>query len=256
LSWHRGRSESVSPPDELDRRLDRILATAQAEQRIPSVSAAVFRDGEVLWRSALGSADVARGEEATTDHAFRIGSITKTFTAVCVLQLRDAMVLDLDDPLRTHIPEAPVGLTIRDALAHLSGLQREPPGEIWETMQAPTREELVERTVDAEQPLAPGSWWHYSNLAFALLGEVVARKTGGTWEDALSERVLGPLGLDRTTAAAEEPAARGYFVQPYSDVAQLEPDRRAELMDRCRQLLPAAPFTPDAHAWATRGHAV
>ena len=100
-------SGAVRPPARSTERLDRIVATAQAEQRAPSVSAAVFRDGDVLWRRALGSADVDRGEDATTEHAYRIGSITKTFTAVCILQLRDARVLDLDDPLRNHVPEAP-----------------------------------------------------------------------------------------------------------------------------------------------------
>jgi CubicO group peptidase (beta-lactamase class C family) len=109
-------------------------------------------------------------------------------------------------------------------LAHSSGLQREPPGEIWETMRLPSRKELVAGTADAEQLLAPGSWWHYSNLAYALLGEVVARKTGGSWEEALRERVLDPLGLARTTPVAEEPAALGYYVEPYSDAVRLEPE--------------------------------
>ena len=72
--------------------------------------------------------------------------------------------------------------------------------------------------------LDPGSWWHYSNLAFALLGEVVARAHGGTWEEALQANILDPLGLARTTPEAADPAARGYFVQPYSDAVQLEPD--------------------------------
>ena len=70
-------------------------------------------------------------------------------------------------------------------------------------MQAPSREELLAGTADAEQVLEPGSWWHYSNLAFALLGEVVARADGGTWEEALQARVLDPLGLGRTTPAAK-----------------------------------------------------
>jgi CubicO group peptidase (beta-lactamase class C family) len=214
----------VSPPDRLQRRLDRILATAQAEQRMPSVSAAVFRDGEVLWRSALGTADVARGEEATTDHAYRIGSITKTFTAVCILQLRDAMVLDLDDPLRTHLPEAPVGLTIRNALAHLSGLQREPPGEIWETLTPPSREELLAGLEDAERVLRPGEAWHYSNLAYGLLGELVMRRSERGYEDALRTRVLEPLALGRTAFAPSGPRATGYYVDPYSNRVTPEPD--------------------------------
>jgi CubicO group peptidase (beta-lactamase class C family) len=208
--------------------LDRIVATAQAEQRIPSVSAAVFRDGEVVWRSAVGSADVGRGEDATTEHAYRIGSITKTFTAVCILQLRDAMVLDLDDSLRTHIPEAPVGLTIRDALAHLSGLQREPPGEIWESLTPPSREELLGGLEDAERVLRPGEAWHYSNLAYGLLGEVVMRRCEGGYEEALRSRVLEPLGLGRTGFDPPGPRATGYYVDPYSDRVTVEPDLAGE----------------------------
>jgi CubicO group peptidase (beta-lactamase class C family) len=107
-------------------------------------------------------------------------------------------------------------------LSHASGLQREPPGEIWETMEAPTREQLLERTAAAEAVVEPGTWWHYSNLAFALLGEVVARAHGGSWEDALAERILEPLGLSRTTPAAADPAARGYFVEPWTDAVRLE----------------------------------
>ncbi len=141
-----------------------------------------------------------------------------------MLQLRDAGELSLDDPLTEFIPESAHAPTLGRMLAHVSGLQREPPGEIWETLEAPSRDELVERTADAEQLLAPGSWWHYSNLAFALLGEVVARTTDGTWEDALHERVLAPLGLDRTTPEAQEPAARGYFVEPYTDAVRRERD--------------------------------
>ena len=214
----------MSLPDGLLDRLERLVATAQSEQRIPSVSAAVFRDGDVLWRAALGSADAERGEEATPEHAYRIGSITKTFTAVCILQLRDAMVLGLDDPLRTHIPEAPPGPTVADALSHLSGFQREPPGEIWETMTPPTREELLGGLEDAERVLRPGEAWHYSNLAFGLLGEIVARRTEGEYEPALRARVLEPLGLARTGFEPQPPSATGYFVDPYSDRVTVEPD--------------------------------
>ena len=191
---------------------------------MPSVSAAVFRDGDVLWEQALGLADVEAQRQATPQTQYRIGSITKTFTAVGILQLRDAGELSLDDPLTKHLPDSAHGPTLGRMLAHSSGLQREPPGEIWETMKAPSREELLSGTADAEQVLDPGTWWHYSNLAFALLGEVVARAHGGTWEEALQERILGPLGLSRTTPDESEPAARGYFVEPYSDAVRLEPE--------------------------------
>ena len=218
----------MSLPDGFAGRLDTIVAAAQAEQRMPSVVAAVFRDGEVLWRRALGAADVARGEAATPEHAYRIGSITKTFTAVCILQLRDALVLDLDDPLRTHIPEAPAGPTVADALSHLSGLQREPPGEIWETLRPPSREELLAGLEDAERVLRPGEAWHYSNLAFGLLGEIVARRSESGYEAALRSRVLDPLGLARTGFEPPGPRATGYFVDPYSDGVTVEADPAAD----------------------------
>jgi CubicO group peptidase (beta-lactamase class C family) len=212
----------VSAPEALLRELESRVAAAQAEQRMPSVSAAVFRGDELVWERALGLADADAGREATPDTQYRIGSITKTFTAVGVMQLRDAGELSLDDPLTRFLPESALAPSIGRMLSHASGLQREPPGEIWETLQAPTREQLLARTAEAEEVLAPGTWWHYSNLAFALLGEVVARAHGGTWEDALEERILQPLRLSRTTPAAVEPAARGYFVEPYTDAIQLE----------------------------------
>ncbi len=208
---------------ELREDLARRLRAAQTEQRLPSVAASVFRHGEILWQDSLGLADVEAGKAAGADTQYRVGSITKTFTAVCVLQLRDAGELSLDDRLTEFVPEGLHAPTLGRLLSHSSGLQREPPGEIWETMTLPSRDELVAVAAEAEQLLAPGSWWHYSNLAFALLGEVVARKTGRPWDDAVRERVLEPLGLSRTTADAEEPAALGYFVEPYSDAVRLEP---------------------------------
>ena len=188
-------------PDALGERLDRLVATAQAEQRTPSVVAAVFRDGEVLWRGAVGSADVGRDEPATHAHAYRIGSITKTFTAVRILQLRDAGELALDDPLRAHVPEVPVGPTVADALSHLTGLQREPAGDVWESLEPPSREELLAGLEDVERVLEPGEAWHYSNLAFGLLGEVVARHGGEGYEQGLCESVLAPHALGVRAAA-------------------------------------------------------
>ena len=138
------------------------------------------------------------------------------------------MVLDLDDPLRTHIPEASAGPTVRDALSHLSGLQREPPGDIWETLQPPTREGLLAGLEDAERVLRPGEAWHYSNLAFGLLGEIVARRNEGGYEAALRARVLEPLGLARTEIEPSGPRATGYYVDPYSDRVTVEAELPVE----------------------------
>jgi CubicO group peptidase (beta-lactamase class C family) len=210
----------ASAPEELDG----LLTAAQAAQRMPAVSAAAFRGGEILWERAIGLADVGRTEAATLEHAYRIGSITKMFTAVLVLQLREDGLIELDDELSAHIDEVPRGPTVRHALAHLSGIQREPPGEIWETLRPPSGEELLAGLGEAEQVLRPGGRWHYSNLAYALLGEVVARLRGAAYRDVLQERVLEPLRLGRTRLEPPAPVATGYFVHPWSDAASVEPD--------------------------------
>ena len=212
------------PDDRLSAELDRLLATAQAQRRMPSVQACVFRDAQVIWERVLGVADVASGRAATADDVYRIGSITKTFTAVLVMQLVADGRVELDAPLRTYLPEAPVGPTVRMALSHLTGLQREPPGEIWESMEPPSREELIGGLEDAELVLRPGEQWHYSNLVFALLGEIAMRVGGAPYEELLQQRILGPLGLARTSLRPAEPQASPYYVDPYTDTVRDEPD--------------------------------
>lgn len=200
------------------------MLEAQRAGRLPSVSAGVFRGEELVWSEAIGLADVEQGVEATPDTQYAVASITKTFTAVSVLQLRDAGKLDLDDPLSKHLPEAAHGTpTLRRMLAHASGLQREPPGEIWETLTFPGEEDLLRGLEEAEQVLPPMAAWHYSNLAYALLGVVVSRISGSPFRDYVQERLLGPVGLERTTWGPGERAALPYFVEPYSDSVRREP---------------------------------
>jgi CubicO group peptidase (beta-lactamase class C family) len=211
-------------PESLLRDLRHRVLRVQRDQRLPSVSAAVARNGGLLWNEAVGVADEDADAAATPDTQYRVGSITKTFTAAAIMQLRDAGELGLDDRLGDHIPEAAhPGPTIRQMLSHHSGLQREPAGDLWETMQAPTVDDLLSELVEAEQVLQPGTHFHYSNLAFALLGEVVARRSGQPYVEYVQERILNPLGLSRTTWAPSGARAQGYFVEPYSDT--LTPER-------------------------------
>jgi CubicO group peptidase (beta-lactamase class C family) len=211
-------------PESLVRDLRHRVLRVQRDQRLPSVSAAVARNGGLVWNEAVGVADEDADAAATPDTQYRVGSITKTFTAAAIMQLRDAGELGLDDRLGDHIPEAAhPGPTIRRMLSHHSGLQREPAGDLWETMQAPTVDDLLSGLVEAEQVLQPGTHFHYSNLAFALLGEVVARRSGQPYVEYVQERILNPLGLSRTTWAPSGARAQGYFVEPYSDT--LTPER-------------------------------
>jgi CubicO group peptidase (beta-lactamase class C family) len=205
-----------------ERELRARLAAAQHE-RLPSVAAAVVRHGEVIWSDAIGLADVA-GVDATPDTQYRVGSITKTFTAVALMQLREERRLDLDDELARFVPEAAHGrLTLRRMLTHLSGLQREPAGDIWETMEPPEMAQLIEELGQAELVLGPNEAHHYSNLAYSLLGEVVARASGTPYKEYVDERIIAPLGLGRTGWEPTAPVAEGYLVDPFEDVVRVEP---------------------------------
>lgn len=213
----------MSAPSELDRALDRLLAERQAD-RLPSVAAAVVRKGEPVWAGAVGSASYEDGHEATPDTQYRIGSITKTFTAVAIMQLRAAGALDLDDRLEQHIDGIANGSpTIRRLLSHLSGLQRE-AGEMFVTGESPTEDGLIASMRDVEFVLRPGESHHYSNLAFALLGQVVARRSGQPYTEYVSERIIRPLGLERTTWLPEAPKAQGYLVDEYARTVWQEPE--------------------------------
>jgi len=203
--------------------LDRLLQERQAD-RLPSVAAAVVQQGEQVWANAVGSADYEEGRQATPDTQYRIGSITKTFTTTAIMQLRDAGALDLDDRLELHIDGVANGTpTIRRLLCHLSGLQRE-AGEMFVTGESPTEDELIASMSEVEFVLGPAQAHHYSNLAFALLGQVVARKSGMPYTEYVDQRIIEPLGLTRTSWTAQPPKAQGYLVDEYARTVWEEPE--------------------------------
>ncbi|MEU1460699.1 serine hydrolase domain-containing protein [Streptomyces sp. NPDC005727] len=197
------------------------IAVAQTEGRTPSLVAAVVRDGRTVWHGARSSVD---GHAPDENVQYRIGSITKTFTAVLVLRLRDEGLLDLDDPLEKHLAGTGAGeATIAQLLAHTGGLAAESPAPWWERTPGSLRPELGD--VLGERPvLHPvGRRHHYSNPGYALLGALVERLRGAAWTDALGREVLEPLGLTRTSAQPQAPHAGGWAVHPWADALLPEP---------------------------------
>ncbi|MCF0095234.1 serine hydrolase [Micromonospora sp. MH99] len=208
-------------PDAYDR-LGRLVRRVQADARVPAVSAALHRADRQLWTCTVGGTGTDSPLGPGTQ--FRIGSVTKTFTAVLTLQCRDDGLLDLDDPVGRHLDLPAHGeLTVRRLLSHTGGLQREPFGDVWDTLNAPDVEQLVAGLDRAERVLPTGRRFHYSNLGLAVLGLLVGRLRGGSWAEVLAERVLTPLGLTDTTVTPRPSAATGYLVDAYSDEAHPEP---------------------------------
>ncbi|MEU1847371.1 serine hydrolase domain-containing protein [Micromonospora sediminicola] len=227
-------------------RLDRMVRQAQAKGRIPAVSAALHRADRPLWTCAVGGTGNDTPLDAET--VFRIGSVTKTFTATLVLQCRDDGLLDLDDPIGRHLDLTAHGeLTVRRLLSHTAGLQREPHGDVWDSLRAPAVDELLADLTRVERVLPTGRRFHYSNLGMALLGELVARRRGGSWAEVLAERVLDPLGLTATGARPGKRAATGFLVDEYSDEAHPEPPTDFGAVAPAAQLWSTA---PDMARWA------
>ncbi|CAM5240509.1 serine hydrolase domain-containing protein [Streptomyces avidinii] len=203
------------------RALRHRIAVAQSEGRAPSVVAAVLRGGEVVWE---GSRTSVEGHGPDGDVQYRIGSITKTFTAVLVMRLRDEGLLSLTDPLDKHLPGTGAGgVTVAQLLSHTGGLAAETPGEWWERTPGEQRPGLADVLGEEPFKVTPGSRHHYSNPGYTLLGSLVEAVRGKPWEEVLRAEVLEPLGLERTSGLPQAPHAGGWAVHPWADVMMPEP---------------------------------
>jgi CubicO group peptidase (beta-lactamase class C family) len=210
------------PATDVRAKLARAVRRLQAESRIPALSVALHRADRPLWTFTVGTSGRAAPLDAGT--RFAVGSVTKTFTAVLVLRARDDGLLDLDDPIGKHLDvPAHRELTVRRLLSHTAGLQREPYGDVWDTLDSPDLPRLLAELDRAERVLPPARRFHYSNLGYALLGHLAGKVYRTTWAQALAERILGPLGLADTSTQPDERAAVGYLVDAYSDHARPEP---------------------------------
>ncbi|MFC7359752.1 serine hydrolase domain-containing protein [Nocardioides astragali] len=195
----------------------RLLDVAQAEGRLTSVVGAVFDRYGAVWAGGAGTAPGLDGQ-------YRIGSITKTMTAVLVMQARDAGLLDLSDTFGEHLGEVGYAeATLRDALAHTSGMQSEPRGEWWERTRGGDFAALTEANDGAGRVAGAGEWFHYSNLGFALLGEVLARRFGTPWRRLVAERLLAPLDMRSTSYLPRPGAQPGWSVDHFTGIRVHEP---------------------------------
>jgi CubicO group peptidase (beta-lactamase class C family) len=229
----------------IDERTHRLLsarlADEQAGQRLPSVAAGLVREARLVWSAGRGRIRGAEGPEPDADVQYRAGSITKTFVAVAVLRLRDEGRLDLSDPVGRHlgdsVAEGVAGLTVGHLLSHTSGLRSETAGPWWERTAGSSFESLARASLGPDARRArPGRWHHYSNVGYALLGELVARLRGRPWHEVIAEELLAPLGMSRTTTRPRPPHAAGFAVHPHADLLLPEPEHDAAAMGPAGQL--------------------
>ncbi|HEY7819591.1 MAG TPA: serine hydrolase domain-containing protein, partial [Vicinamibacteria bacterium] len=197
-----------------------------AYKDLPGVSMAVVHDQNVLWSGGFGLADRARRAAASPDTIYSICSISKLFTAIAVLQLRDQGKLELDDPVSQHLPwldieqsfqNAPP-ITIRGILTHSSGLPRESDHSYWTYPEYafPTREEVIEHLSEQKTLYPEGRYFQYSNLGITLAGEIVAQVSGEPYAQYARRHILDPLGLEDTSTEIPAEHRGGRFAMGYA----------------------------------------
>ena len=236
--------------------LVRVWLDAQrAYERIPGISASVVYDQELLWSGGFGAADLARTAPATPKTIYSICSISKLFTSIAVMQLRDAGKLRLDDPVAKHLPwftiekSAPEGpeITIEGLLTHASGLPRESDYPYWTgpDFPFPTHDDIVAR-ISKQKTLYPAeTYFQYSNLGLALAGEVVASASGMPYAEYVRRNILDPLGMASTTPEVPASERGGRLATGYSAPTRAG-GREVMPFFQTRGMAPAAGFASTA----------
>jgi CubicO group peptidase (beta-lactamase class C family) len=206
-------ASAQTTPAALDTLLSHTLDSMRVVTSAKSLSAAIQLTDGAIWKHAKGISSVSPDVSVTTDDAFLIGSVAKTLTAGCILQLADENILTLDDGIYEWLdtmPHVNPNITIRQLMQHTSGLYdvlsnpshqdslMADPSRIW------TPEELIERFMDA--PLfAPGTSWSYCNTNYFLLGMIIKAATGQPFYTEIRNRFFVPLGLNHIAIPAFEP---------------------------------------------------
>jgi CubicO group peptidase (beta-lactamase class C family) len=231
--------------------LVRVWLDAQrAYDEIPGISAGVVYDQQMVWSGGFGLADPVRHLAADSRTIYSICSISKLFTSIGVLQLRDAGKLRLDDPVGRHLswfkirrPADAPEITIEGLLTHASGLPRESDYPYWTGPEFafPTREQIIERIANQETLYPAETYFQYSNLGLTLAGEVVAAASGQAYADYVQRNILEPLGLRSTTSEMPERERGGRLAAGYSAITR-EGSRVPVPFFTARGIAPAAGY--------------
>jgi CubicO group peptidase (beta-lactamase class C family) len=192
------------PSPSFPRELEEYIATSIREWELPGAAVAVVKDGRVLLVRGYGVRELGKPEPVDAQTIFDIASLTKSFTSAAIGSLVDDGRLSWDEPISRRLPEVEfadpyltANVTLRDLLAHRTGLG----AANGPTFAAILPRDRLLRLVRYVEPVAPfRARYVYSNLAYAVVGEAGARAAGTTWEQLVTERLLAPLGMTRTTA--------------------------------------------------------
>jgi CubicO group peptidase (beta-lactamase class C family)/creatinine amidohydrolase/Fe(II)-dependent formamide hydrolase-like protein len=223
-AWLAGRKSTPPAPERTDQartasvppraalaaaypEIDRLFTEFAKTAHVPGAAWGIVVDGQLAHAGAAGVRDVPSNAPVDAGTVFRIASMTKSFTAMAILKLRDEGKLSLDDPAERYVPELKnlrypttdsPRITIRHLLTHSEGFPEDNP---WGDQQLSESEEAFSRMLRDGIPFsnAPGIAYEYSNYGFAILGRIVSRASGMDYDEYISRNILQPLGMTSTT---------------------------------------------------------
>ena len=212
-------SKGAASPQPFD--ADSVVSAMLAEiasDEVPGVAILVARDGKVLLSQGFGMADLSHDAPITTTTKFRIGSVTKQFAAAAILKLQEEGRLSVSDKLSKYFPNFPRGdeVTIHHLLTHTSGIKSfTSKPDFMKTVTAPaTSEEMINSFKNDTFDFEPGSKMSYNNSGYFLLGAIVEKVSGKSFNDYLRDAFFEPLGMHdtgvHTSTAVLKHEATGY----------------------------------------------
>ncbi len=196
--------ESVKPGkyDQVRQYMEPLIRKEMKKQKVPGLSIVLVDDQQVVWAQGFGYADEANEVPATPETIYRVGSISKLFTATAVMQLVEQGRIDIDKPLQTYLPEFSIRtrfpnsnpITLRSLMTHHSGLPANFHKGMWTKAPEPFAV-VVNRIRDEYAAFPPDFIFSYSNVGATLLGQVIEKTTGRDFASYLDDSLLLPLGM-------------------------------------------------------------
>jgi CubicO group peptidase (beta-lactamase class C family) len=177
-------------------KVDEFVRAEMQKQKIPGVSLAIVKDGQIVYAKGYGLANVEHNVAVKPETVFQSGSIGKQFTAAAVMLLVEEGKISLDDKINKYFVDAPTtwsGITVRHLLTHTSGMGDYPRD--FDLRADYTEDELYKKIKSAPLAFQPGERWAYSNLGYVTLGILINKVSGKFYGDFLQERVFKPLGM-------------------------------------------------------------
>lgn len=192
-----------------------IWLEAQVQyDNLPGLSVGIVKDQELLWTKGYGYSNVEDQVAATPKTIYSICSISKLFTSIAIMNLYEEGKIRLDDPVSDHLPDFNIQqkyeesgpITIRSILTHSSGLPREADAAYWTgpDFPFPTSEEMKDKLGKQETLYSASTYWQYSNLGMSLLGEVIEKVSGVSYDQYIEDLILKPLQLNNTKTILPE----------------------------------------------------